>query len=213
MGTPVFPSVFVHPPGDFFEGPEKKLEIEFTKVEGESGVRKVPRYRWDEMLADCQCSILNVISHEVFDCDAYLLSESSMFVMPHKLVIKTCGTTTLLNALPHIFEFCKEYDLEIEWLAYSREKFKYPQQQRGAHKNFTSEVEFLDKFCRDRGIPPGYAYVMGPLNGDHWNIYLCDLIQIDGTLRYDRGIDVKMYDLPQVCGPPSTRKYPEPAPL
>ncbi len=33
-----------------------------------------------------------------------------------------------------------------------------------------------------------YAYVMGPLNGDHWNIYLCDLIQIDGTLRYERPV-------------------------
>jgi hypothetical protein len=88
MGTPKTPNGFVHPPGDFFEGPEKKLEIEFTKVEGAAGVRKVPgsppdlralatpydapfrarrevaeqvpRYQWDLMLADCQCSILNV---------------------------------------------------------------------------------------------------------------------------------------------------------
>ena len=62
---------------------------------------------WKEMLDLVRCQVLSIVESE--DVDAYLLSESSMFVFPHKLILKTCGTTTLLSGLPRILEIAALY--------------------------------------------------------------------------------------------------------
>lgn len=101
-----------HDPCGPFEGPEKLLELWFAEEPADVsacrwsdpdarpnhfGLRSVPRAIWETMLDIVKCKVLSVIqgSH----VDAYLLSESSMFVFPHKLILKTCGTTTLLLGL------------------------------------------------------------------------------------------------------------------
>jgi hypothetical protein len=53
------------------------------------------RAQLDEICKAARCSILNSITNE--HVDAYLLSESSLFVYPRKIIMKTCGTTTLLR--------------------------------------------------------------------------------------------------------------------
>lgn len=84
-----------------FEGPEKRLEVYFrptksnSKVERSGGFRDIKKDEWSDILVDAQCSILSYKSNKYFD--AYLLSESSLFVYATKLMIKTCGTTTLLR--------------------------------------------------------------------------------------------------------------------
>ena len=85
---------------DVFEGPEKKLEVYFSRGEDSSGLRRFQHDIWSDMLADAACTILHQESNK--DFDAYLLSESSMFVYPDRLILKTCGTTTLLLALPKV---------------------------------------------------------------------------------------------------------------
>ncbi|GAC97282.1 S-adenosylmethionine decarboxylase proenzyme 2 [Pseudozyma hubeiensis SY62] len=101
-----------HDPCGPFEGPEKLLELWFAEEPSDVsacrwsdpdarpdhfGLRSVPKAVWETMLDIVKCKVLSVIqgSH----VDAYLLSESSMFVFPHKLILKTCGTTTLLLGL------------------------------------------------------------------------------------------------------------------
>lgn len=93
-----------------FEGPEKVLEIDFTPGLGpENGLRAITRPEWDSVCTAARCTILNSLSNDKLD--SYVLSESSLFVYPLKLILKTCGTTTLLKALEPLLpitEVCRD---------------------------------------------------------------------------------------------------------
>lgn len=72
--------------GAQFEGPEKLLEIWFAASptelddgEAKTGLRKVERAVWEDMLAIVQCKVLSVI--EGTDIDAYLLRSVSCSVL------------------------------------------------------------------------------------------------------------------------------------
>lgn len=171
-----------------FEGPEKLLEVWFSPTEhtlpasaAPGGLKAVSQASWKEMLDLVNCKVLSTI--ESRNVDAYLLSESSMFVFPHKLVLKTCGTTTLLCGLPRMLEIAA---LEVGFphvkaelpsgvpaaatpyrVFYSRKNFLYPNQQRGPHRSWRDEVHFLDKMFLG-----GSAYMIGKMNGDHWYLYI-----------------------------------------
>ncbi len=86
-----------------FEGPEKVLEIDFAPGLGPArGLREITRPQWDKILTEARCTILNSLSNEKLD--SYVLSESSLFVYPLKMMLKTCGTTTLLRAIGPLLE-------------------------------------------------------------------------------------------------------------
>ncbi|KAF2725121.1 S-adenosylmethionine decarboxylase [Polychaeton citri CBS 116435] len=172
-----------------FEGPEKLLEVWFWPSEkglptsNPSGLKVVSQDTWKEMLDLVNCKVLSVV--ESRNVDAYLLSESSMFVFPHKVVLKTCGTTTLLCGLPRLLEIAA---LEAGFphkaanppegipaaatphrVFYSRKNFLHPEQQRGPHRSWRDEVRYMDKmFLR------GSAYMIGKMNGDHWYLYITE---------------------------------------
>jgi S-adenosylmethionine decarboxylase len=171
-----------------FEGPEKLLEVWFsssaTDLPGQAGplgLKKVSADRWKEMLDLVNCKVLSVIESE--HVDAYLLSESSMFVFPHKVVLKTCGTTTLLWGLTRLLEIAA-VDAGFPYVTpqpgsglaaaaapyrvfYSRKNFLNPNQQRGPHRSWRDEVRYLDQ--RFQG---GSAYMIGKMNGEHWYLYI-----------------------------------------
>ncbi len=116
------------PPG--FEGPEKTLEMEFDPGRGPpNGLRTIRIDQWDAVLEQAQCSILDSMSNGYLD--SYMLSESSLFTYPHKLVLKTCGTTALLRCLPLLLVLTKSYDMSLDWVGYSRKDFRYPEMQVG----------------------------------------------------------------------------------
>ncbi|KAI8983787.1 adenosylmethionine decarboxylase [Pilobolus umbonatus] len=176
-----------------FEGPEKLLEIWFSpspdKIKAHQelsssessgdeypkeslkrrkcGMRVIPRPVLEKMLSLVKCTILNVISNA--DVDAYLLSESSMFVYPHKIILKTCGTTTLLLAVSSLLDNAKRYcGFEKVWrVFYSRKAFMFPERQVGPHRSWDDEVAFLDKYFDD-----GSSYKVGKELCDQWHLYL-----------------------------------------
>lgn len=77
--------------------------------------------------AQAACCIVSHQSNEEFD--AYVLSESSLFVYPERLVLKTCGTTALLAAVPLLLEFAASLNMRCSRFKYSRASFLFPEKQ------------------------------------------------------------------------------------
>lgn len=88
-------------PNPIFEGSEKRLEVHFTDVDSSAasacGLRAVDRTTLDSLMQLAACEIVSCKSNPYLD--SYVLSESSLFVYPRTWILKTCGTTKLLNCL------------------------------------------------------------------------------------------------------------------
>ncbi|KFH41516.1 S-adenosylmethionine decarboxylase proenzyme-like protein [Hapsidospora chrysogenum ATCC 11550] len=171
-----------------FEGPEKLLEVWFSPSPDAlppgaqpDGLKGVSAETWVGMLDMVNCKILSVLKSEAVD--AYLLSESSMFVFPHKLILKTCGTTTLLLGLRRMLHIAARHagfpfhnagsvdDIRAAAtpyrVFYSRKNFLFPDKQQGPHRSWKQEVKYLDDMFEG-----GSAYMVGKMNGDHWYLYI-----------------------------------------
>ncbi|CAF2069063.1 unnamed protein product [Brassica napus] len=62
--------------------------------------RSHPRSQLDKIHTPAACEIVSSLSNDHFD--SCILSESSFFVYPYKVIINTCGTTKLLLSMPHL---------------------------------------------------------------------------------------------------------------
>jgi S-adenosylmethionine decarboxylase len=122
--------------------------------------------------------------------DSYVLSESSLFVYPYKLMIKTCGTTTLLNCIPRLLELAAAIELSVEVVQYSRKNFLFPHKQVFPHLCWSDEVDYLNKMF------DGISYVIGPTTQSHWYLYLADYSEHRGTQdAHEMTIEVMMHNL------------------
>lgn len=113
-------------PTPIFEGSEKRLEVDFFPTAG-SGLRSLNRSQLDQLLDNAGCCIVSDRHNEQFD--AYVLSESSLFVFPHKMVLKTCGTTKILHAIPLLLQMAASTGCSPRRCKYSRASFLYPEHQ------------------------------------------------------------------------------------
>jgi len=171
-----------------FEGPEKRLEVDFKRnPKCPLGLRALERSKIDELLGLARCTIVSQTSNDYFD--SYVLSESSLFVYPYKLMIKTCGTTTLLRCIPRLLEFASTMDLNVELVMYSRKNFLFPHRQQYPHLNWNDEVDYLNK------IFDGTAYVLGPTTQSHWYLYLADYSDHRNQGSSDMTMEVMMHEL------------------
>jgi len=102
-----------------------------------------------------------------------VLSESSLFVYPSKWVLKTCGTTRLLNSVPRLLELAASIGLQPVRCKFSRATFLFPDQQHFPHTSFDDEVQFLDSQFAEPIGSAGNAYVLGdPDEGLQWHKYV-----------------------------------------
>ena len=152
---------------EFFEGTEKLLEIWFTKSGEkctlENDLRDIPRDCIDYILDLVNCKVLSFTRSK--DLDSYVLSESSLFINKNRLLIKTCGTTTLLFSVrPFIEAACKFCGFDsIQDVFYSRKRFMRPELQKSPHSSFDEEVDYLQDL-----FGGGAAYALGRINSDCW---------------------------------------------
>lgn len=188
----------------FFEGVEKLLEVWFADSRGETpggqaDLRSIPRIELTKMLSIVHCYIVSITSNS--QVDAYVLSESSMFVSKRRFILKTCGTTTPLDCIEEltrlVYQYSGGYDT-VEEIFYSRKNFQRPELQKKPHRHFEQEVAILDKFFSD-----GAAYCMGSLNKDCWYMYTLNPLDryASGTMASepDQTIEILMSELdPQV---------------
>lgn len=162
-----------------FEGPEKLLEIWLWPNEEEArfnsmksdGLRSFPLDEWIKVLDLVNCKILSMKSSKYMD--AYLLSESSLFVFPHKIILKTCGTTTTLFCIEKLFEEIREFvntqmiSKDIFKVFYSRRSFMFPERQQNIHRDWKNEIKLLNQFFIN-----GKSYIVGDFTSDdHWYLY------------------------------------------
>lgn len=169
-----------------FEGPEKTLEVVFRRISDDVidsrvgeltparrgapiqriGLRQLDREDLDAICARARCTILSSISNQFLD--AYLLSESSLFIYPYMLVLKTCGTTTLLRCIATLIDLGRKCGLEIDWVGYSRKNFNFPGDQAFPHQSFHQELDYLYSHRNLCQRLDGNGYTLGPVTGDHW---------------------------------------------
>lgn len=129
---------------NYFEGPEKKLEVSFAITGSARGMLVYKPETWSELLKEAACTILHRETSP--DFDAYLLSESSLFVFPHRVILKTCGCTTLLLVLPKLLQLAAALNTSIERVQYGHLRYKAPEQQLYPHASFTDERAYLSRY-------------------------------------------------------------------
>ncbi|KAJ6834128.1 S-adenosylmethionine decarboxylase proenzyme-like [Iris pallida] len=158
-----------------FEGFEKRLEVTFSEAPlfvdpNGRGLRALSRAQIDSIVDLARCTIVSQLSNKQFD--SYVLSESSLFIYPNKIVMKTCGTTKLLLSIPRILELASGLSLSVLSAKYSRGTFIFPGVQPSPHRSFSEEVAALDCFF-GKLASGGNAYVIGdPASPNrNWHIY------------------------------------------
>ncbi|KAI5665798.1 hypothetical protein M9H77_15651 [Catharanthus roseus] len=157
-----------------FEGFEKRLEISFfnTGIVADPcclGLRSLSRDQLDEILKPAECTIVSSLSND--EVDSYVLSESSLFVYPYKIILKTCGTTKLLLSIPAILKLADLLNLAVKSVRYTRGSFIFPGAQSYPHRDFSEEVAVLDDYFGKLSAG-SKAYLMGGMGTEQkWHVY------------------------------------------
>lgn len=168
-----------------FEGFEKRLEVDFfpppSAHDGDvKGLRALSRSDLDEMLCAAKCTIVSELSSGQFD--SYVLSESSAFVYPCKLILKTCGTTKLLRVIPVLLAHAQRLSLKVKGCRYTRGSFLFPKKQPYPYGSFTDEVQYLEEYFGRLGSG-SKAYVMGDVTKlQNWHIYSASAVEHEVSL-------------------------------
>jgi len=176
---------------------EKKFEIKYRIPENyptsSGGLRDVDEQEWGYLLNSFGCNILNHVKNEHFD--AYLLSESSLFVYKNRAILKTCGTTRLLSCLPLLEQYARnafEGEMIVEYALFTRRNYKYPEKQPTPHSSWDEERLTLLKHFKK-----GIDRIIGDINGEHFYVFMEDNRSPDEEVEKYSTFEVAMHDLPR----------------
>ena len=168
---------------------EKKVEIDFHVPAGGPDLRSIPRSAIDGFLSLAKCTVISTRNNEHFD--SYLLSESSLFIFPTKILLKTCGTTLLLKSVGAILAAARAVHATPDFLQFSRSNFIFPSKQHFPHRAFSEETEYLNKLLGKEGD----AFILGPLHGPRWHLYIVDFNEVDASQYKQQTCELIMFNL------------------
>ncbi len=161
-----------------FEGSEKKLEVVFSSAVGD--LRAKENVFWQELVAKAKAKIISQMNSDY--CDAYLLSESSLFVWQDRLTLITCGQTALVDAAKFILN--RMGSDNIESFIFERKNEYFPEHQPTYFAQDTKELNRLI---------PGKSLRFG--NADEHHLFLYHMDKAYKPKNKDSTLEVLMYDL------------------
>lgn len=166
-----------------FEGAEKKAEILIDP--NKCDLSTLPKEYWVDLVAASGATILSTIANG--QLTAYLLSESSLFVWPEKILMITCGETVLVNSIE---KFINDFGLEkVRSIIYQRKNEYFGHRQKSS---FSDDIELLKKYV------PGKALRFGNLDSHHtWMFHWDSSLIADPK---DLTLEVLMYHIKGKAG-------------
>ncbi len=143
----------------FFEGTEKKVELAIDP--SLPSLLELGDEVWAEVVGAAGATILSRIEDD--RCRAYVLSESSLFVFSHKLILITCGRTRLPAAVTTLLDRIPPDKIRL--FIYERKNELFPHRQP---TSFFEDVELLNERL------PGRAFRFGGEDGHHLYLFHLD---------------------------------------
>ncbi|WP_025820151.1 adenosylmethionine decarboxylase [Shewanella marina] len=162
----------------FFEGSEKKIEVIVAPQVG--SLRELGIDFWQSIVASANAEILSSISND--ECDAYLLSESSLFVWKDRFLMLTCGTTTLADAVMLFID-----KIGADLIAFASYQRKNEYQSHLQTSSFEQDLHVI----RERISGP--AFRIGHLDSHHHYIFMTD--KPHTTIQGDHTSELLMYHI------------------
>lgn len=161
-----------------FEGSEKKLEFSVSSRVGD--LREFGIEFWREVVEAAHAKILSSISSP--ELDAYLLSESSLFVWRDRVTMITCGRTALVDAIDVLVDRIGAD--QIQSLIYERKNEYFPHDQL---------TDFYDDAKKLSEIFEGKSFRFGDADTHHLFLFVTEKPYT--PLPADRTLEILMYDL------------------
>lgn len=161
-----------------FEGIEKKFEV---LVPGDHpSLRALGPGVWTRVVTEAGATVLSTISND--RCDAHLLSESSLFVYDRRVIMITCGRTSLVSA---VREVARHLDpSRVLSFIYERKNENFPHLQP---TTFQEDVEVLSDIFTGRDLCFG--------DPDRHHLSLFHLNREFAPEESDSTVEVLMYGL------------------
>ncbi len=161
-----------------FEGSEKIIEIGLNAQS--SALRLQPISFWHALVASAGAEIISHIEND--ECDAYLLSESSLFVWDGRIRMLTCGATQLSDALVFFIDH-----FGASTIAYSTYQRKNEYLQQPEIRSFHQDLTYI------KGSISGKGYRVGHLDSHHH--YLFVSTSNDNSIKPLSTTELLMYHL------------------